>query len=68
MEAAAEMTGLALLERALGVVDSLYPIPDHADACIGALALAIIETAKRHPAEVAPQVAVISRLMENRDA
>lgn len=52
----------ALTERAALVLRGL-PVPDHSDACISALALAIIEIAGSSPDDQAEQVALIARMM-----
>lgn len=59
------MMGRTLLERALCVMDELG-VPDHSDACISALALAIMAMVRTSPEDQAEQVAVIARMMARR--
>ena len=56
------MTGVPQLERAALVARQFHPLPDHADAIIGALALAIIQIINSSPDDQAENLAQIARL------
>ena len=57
--------GLTLLQRACVVIEELG-LPDHSDACVAALALAIMQIARTSPEDTAETVAVLARMMARR--
>jgi hypothetical protein len=58
------MVARNLMARATDVLSSV-DVPDRASACIGALALAIIQIAKTSPQDQADQVAAIAGMMRD---